>query len=337
MIKLRHVAGCLFLATNLVTASGVLSPGIGDPLPAAAEMLASANQELSNAHLSSLDKARSLVRRGVAHEMLGERADALADLSEAISASALEPEEQASALYDRGLTLDELGRTDDAIADYSEALQLQPRFAAALNNRGNALRRLGRLDEARRDYEASIDVGNPHPEYPEFGMGQIAEVLGQPSAALEYYRSALAANPAFTPAEERLVAMDAGNTHPVSGEALAGTVHHGRSRKSRLPLSQGADAAPALKPTISDAPQSGGRSIQLGAYRSQAEASEAWNVAQKHSGELLAGLTPSIAVVYLPVRGRYYRLRVDQPDTAAAARLCASLKAKGTGCILPSD
>lgn len=338
MINYSDRAGRLLFATVFFAVCGVAraAPSSSEPLPAATQMLASANQELSNDQLSGLDRARSFVKRGLAHEMLGERADAFADLSAAITATALEPEEQASALYDRGVTLDELGRTDDAIADYSAALQLEPGFAAALNNRANALRRLGRFDEARRDYEASLSAGNPHPEYSEYGMGQIAEALGQPNAALEYYRSALAANPGFTLAEERLVAMDAGNTPAVTGEALVKPSHRD-ARRRRLAPSGSAGVAPALKPTISDAPQSEGRSVQLGAYRSQSEASNGWIDAQRRTGELLAGLTPSIVAVDLPVRGRYYRLRVDQPDAARAVRLCASLKAKGTGCILPSD
>lgn len=339
MITFDQVACRFLLLAVLPAAIGFAraAPGTNEQALAATEILASANQELANGHLSGLDRARTLVRRGLAHEMLGERADAFTDLSDAISASALEPSEQASALYNRGVTLDELGRTDDAIADYTAALQLQPQFAAALNNRGNSLRRLGRLEEARRDYEASMSAGNPHPEYPEYGMGQIAEALGQPSAALEYYRSALAANPGFTLAEERLVAMDAGNTHAVTGDALLRSARHGGRRQRLSALLANADTAPALKPTISDTPEAGGRAIQLGAYRSQAEAYEAWNDAQKRSGELLAGLAPSIVVVDLPVKGRYYRLRIGQPDTAAAAHLCASLKARGTGCILPAD
>lgn len=306
------------------------------PLTDAAQMLASTNRELASGRLSAEDKARNLVKRGLAHEMLGERSDALADFGEAISASVLAAPEQAAVLYDRGVTLDELGRTDDAVADYTAALQLQPRFAAALNNRGNALRRLGRLDEARRDYEASMSAGNPHPEYPEYGMGQIAEVLGQPNAAAEYYRSALAANPGFSLAEDRLVAMDAGHT----ATAPVAPTRRGRHIRvsARLAMRVAtADTGPALKPTISDLPASGSRFVQLGAYRSQAEATDAWDHAQKRTGVLLAGLTPSIVAVDLPAKGRYYRLRVGQRDAGEAEHLCASLRAKGTGCILPPD
>lgn len=338
MSNIGHIAGLLVITAVFAAAprTSLATPSANESLPAATQLLESANHELSSGHLTTEDRARVLVRRGLAHEMLGERADALSDFGEAISASVLASEEQACALYNRGVTLDELGRTDDAVADYSAALQLLPMFPAALNNRGNALRRLGRLDEARRDYEASMSAGNPHREYPEFGMGQIAEALGQPNAAAEYYRSALAANPGFTLAEARLVAMDVGGT-PVATVAPRRPGHHprARSRAAAHPVAGSTDLV--LKPTISDLPASAGRSIQLGAYRSQAEASDAWDHAQKRTGVLLTGLTPSIVAVDLPAKGRYYRLRVGQLDAGQAEHLCASLRAMGTVCILPPD
>jgi hypothetical protein len=77
--------------------------------------------------------------------------------------------------------------------------------------------------------------------------------------------------------------------------------------------------------------------VQLGAYRSEVEANDAWNRAQKSAGGLLAGRVPNIVPVDLPAKGRYYRLRVGRLGADEAYRLCASLRAKGEGCILPSD
>jgi len=210
MRKLSGVIGCLFVTATFIFAPAKSSAAEDDVLPtaSAAQMLALADKALSAGHLSAEDQARNLVRRGLAHEILGDRKEALTDFSAAISGQALSAAEQSDTLYDRGITLDELGRTDEAVRDYTAALALRPNFAAALNNRGNALRRLGRLSEARSDYEASMRIGNPHPEYPNYGMGQIAEALGQPAAAVEYYRSALAANPQFALAEDRLIATN---------------------------------------------------------------------------------------------------------------------------------
>ena len=174
----------------------------------ASNAVALATQALADPSLTPRDRARVLVERGLAHEMLGEHDAAMVDLTEAINARALPGPEQARAFYDRGVTLDELTRrTDDAAGDYSAAIGLEPKFAAALNNRGNAYRRLNRLAEARADYQASIAAGNAHKEYPDFGLGQVAEAAGQIEEARGYYRAALTVNPQFTLASERLNAL----------------------------------------------------------------------------------------------------------------------------------
>ena len=339
MTKTSRMVGCLLIATLMAGAQ--TANAASDALPATppSQMLDLANKALAAGQLSAQDHARILVRRGLAREMLGQRSEALDDFSAAIASSALGADEQATALYDRGVTLDELNRTDDAIADYSAALELAPMLAAALNNRGNALRRLGRLAEAERDYEASMAAGNLHPEYPEYGMGQIAETLGQPSAALEYYRSALATNPQFTLAAERLAAMDTGAPSTASSAPIVLT-KPGRAvppAASHPPPAVIAGAAPVLKPAISETAATEKRSIQLGAWRTKAEANGAWVHLQKSTGDLLASVAPLIVPVDLQGKGRWYRLRIGQLDPAGASRLCGSLRAKGIACIEPPD
>ena len=299
-----------------------------------AQMLELADKALAGSQLSSQDRARILVQRGFARELLGQRAGALADFNDAISLSALGAEEQAGALYDRGVTLDELNRTSDAIEDYSAAIRLEPKFAAAYNNRGNAFRRLGRLAEAERDYEASIAAGNPHPEFPDYGLGQIAEALGQVSAAREYYRSAVTANPQFTLAADRLVAMGGG-----TGEGSDAPIVLNRPGPSNQPTTMAPDPSnvPKLKPAISEPRPSENRSIQLGAYRNEVEAKEVWSRMHERSGDLLASLAPVIVPVDLPGKGRWYRLRVSGFEAATASQLCTSLRAKGIACIVPPD
>jgi tetratricopeptide (TPR) repeat protein len=340
MARVHRIRGCLFGLAIVATAPQTSHAAVdaNDALHAStpAQMLDLANQALAAGQLSAPDKARILLRRGLAREMLGQRNDALADFNEAISSSALATEEQASALYDRGVTLDELNRTDDAIADYTAALKLVPKLAAALNNRANALRRVGRLAEAERDYEASMDAGNPHPEYPEYGMGQIAETLGQPNAAREYYRSALAANPQFTLASDRLAALEAGSAASPASSPVVLTKPDPPADSRPAPAAI-AGAAPVLKPAISETAATGNRSVQLGAYRSETEANDAWTHLQKNAGDLLAALTPLIVPADLPGKGRWYRLRIGQLDVAAANQLCASLKSKGIACILVPD
>jgi tetratricopeptide (TPR) repeat protein len=148
-----------------------------------------------------------LLNRGLAREKSDRGAEALADFTAALALDALQTADKARALFDRGVAYDGLGRTDEAIADYSAALALAPDFAIALNNRANAYRRTGRLEDAKRDYRASLAAKNPEPEYPRYGLGQIAEVQGDPAAARDWYQQAVNASPGFRLAIDRLTAI----------------------------------------------------------------------------------------------------------------------------------
>jgi len=312
----------------------------------ASNAVALATQALADPSLTPRDRARVLVDRGLAHEMLGERDAALADLTEAIDSRTLPAPEQAKALYDRGVALDELNRTADAAADYSGAIALLPGFAAALNNRGNAYRRLGRMSEARADYLASIAAGNPHPEYPNYGLGQIAEGAGQLEEARNYYRAALAANPQFALAAERLHAIGDAPPPPtpvvltpppgaadVHLRPPPGAIVHLKPPGSAKPIAQ-AQTEPGLKPALSEG---AGQTIQLGAWRNEADAVAAWNRITAVGGSLLAGLAPQVVPADIPGKGRYYRLRAGMVAAGGAPKLCAALVAKGLACMVVKD
>lgn len=327
----------------------------------ASEAAALATRALPEPGLAPQDRATLLVDRGLAHEMLGERDAALVDFTEGLNLSALSASEQAQALFDRGVTLDELGRTEDALGDYAAAIRLQPKFPAALNNRANAYRRLGHLAQARNDYEASIGAGNAHPEYPEFGLGQIAEVMGQRDRALVHYRAALDANPQFDPASERLAALGVPSGEApiilrpprLGGEEPApdpGVVHlHPptetpvRLRRPRTPAASEGAAPPVetfapgldLKPAIDEPGRP--QIVQLGAWRGYNDASTAWNRLIKINAALLAGLSSQIVSVDLPGRGRFYRLRAGPVSAGKAPALCAALSARGVACMVVRD
>ncbi|MBS0472170.1 MAG: tetratricopeptide repeat protein [Proteobacteria bacterium] len=306
-----------------------------------------ATQALADSSLNPRDRARLLVGRGLAQDMLGARDAALADFTEAIEAHILPGAEEAKALYDRGVVLDELGRTADAAVDYSGALKLSPKFAAAYNNRGNAYRRLGRLSEARADYLASIAAGNAHLEYPNYGLGQIAEADRQIDDARGYYRAALAANPNFSLADDRLHALGnavqpvvlkppSGGIHlkPPAGMVTLkapGAVHLKPPGSAPSPART---AKPDLKPALSD---TGGTLIQLGAWREEKDAVAAWNRLTVSGGNLLAGLTPQVVSADVPGQGRFYRLRAGPVAQDRASGLCAALTRQGLACIVVRD
>jgi len=322
----------------------------------ASNAVALATQALADPALMPRDRARVLVDRGLAHGMLGEHDAALLDFTDAINGHVLTSPDQARALYDRGVTLDALGQTEDAIGDYSAAIHLDPRYAAALNNRGNAYRRLGRLAEAAADYKASLAAGNAHVEYPNYGLGLIAEAQGDPALARSYYTAALSANPQFALAQERLTALTTApaaatpvaraTAPPSTGDAPIvlhppqeavhlhaprDAVHFHHPRPVRAAI---APPAPGLKPALGESTRA--QTVQLGAWRNEADAADAWNDIVSVAGNIMAGMSPQVVPVDLPGKGRYYRLRAG-PIYDGADRLCAALIAKKLGCMVVRD
>src|SRR5258708_37286335 len=108
---------------TLATGAAKASPDAAAPVASPTHAIEIVNRALADTQLPAPDKARLLVRRGLARQVLGERNDAVSDLTDAIATRALGAEELATAFYDRGVTLDELGRTDDAMVDYSSAIE----------------------------------------------------------------------------------------------------------------------------------------------------------------------------------------------------------------------
>ena len=76
-----------------------------------------------------------------------------------------------------------------------------------------------------------------------------------------------------------------------------------------------------------------GFKIQLGAFKSQAEADQNWaRISSKHA-DILGGYAHLVVKADLP-NGTYYRLRVSGYATADAAKqACAKLSARGQGCF----
>lgn len=334
----------------ILVASLALGAAAGQA-PVAAQSAAPATREQS---LQLLDAARTL---GLA----GRRDDALTAYTEAIESHQLDRDQQARALFDRGLLLDGMDRLSDALQDYTGALSLSQKFAAALNNRANIYRRLRRFGEAERDYRASLAAGNPKSEYPYYGLGQIAEAEGKKDQARALYAKALASDPDFVLARQKAASLEEQKTalldqpidlHPpapkgVRAEAAAARpALRSESPKPihlRPPIRPAAalpaayeHKSPALKPALDGAESHLGGQVQLGAWRSQAEAEQGWDRAVKQAGAVLDGYSPHIVAADLPQAGRYYRLRLAAGRDGAKS-LCAALSAKGLACIPARD
>jgi tetratricopeptide (TPR) repeat protein len=311
-------------------------------------------------------KARLLMNSGMAHERLGQHDEAHADFTAALKSKALSPPDRVRAVFDRGVALDALGRTKDAIGDYSEAIRLGPRFAPALSNRANAYRRLGRLSEAKRDYLAALAAGNAGREYPYYGLGQIAEKLGDIDTARDYYTKAIIANPGYVLAAQSLATLNRfrrasivlrppiGKTTPPNDVRYKPPVEMASYLHPPAPVKQQPPKAGPMRIAVRDVPapplrhaivegvkkpalDSPAAQVQLGAFRDPAAAREGWNKIVAVSDGALQGESPLVVPVDLPGKVRLWRLRAAVGDKSSARRLCAALATKGLACIIVRD
>jgi len=119
-------------------------------------------------------------------------------------------------------------------------------------------------------------------------------------------------------------------TPPAAPQAAASsTAANGAPRT--LP---GVAAAAATTPAAKAAP-GGSALLQIGAYKSQADADAAWRTYKARHAALLSGYGPDVQRADLGEKGTWYRLRVGGlGDREVALALCDRLKADGGACIL---
>lgn len=96
--------------------------------------------------------------------------------------------------------------------------------------------------------------------------------------------------------------------------------------------------APVPAPVATEstpAPVGSGERVQLGAFRSNAEAEKHWQKVAKANGDLLGGKPHQVVRADLGDKGVFYRLRVAGfADAQAAKALCKALSARGQGCFV---
>ena len=89
--------------------------------------------------------------------------------------------------------------------------------------------------------------------------------------------------------------------------------------------------APVQPPPVATptpAATAGGGLLQIGSYKSEADANAAWATYKAKHGGLVSGLVPDIKQADLGAKGTWYRLRI-----AGSKALCAKLTADGGACI----
>lgn len=96
--------------------------------------------------------------------------------------------------------------------------------------------------------------------------------------------------------------------------------------------------ADVAKPTVANrtgGALSGSHLVQIGAFRSQAEADGQWAKLQSKLGGFLDGKSQDVEHADLGAKGVYYRLRVGPFASADEAKTyCAGLKERGTDCLI---
>jgi cell division protein FtsN len=94
-------------------------------------------------------------------------------------------------------------------------------------------------------------------------------------------------------------------------------------------------ATPAAAAAAKPAATGGGYVLQIGAYKSQADADTAWKAYKGKHAALLSGYSDDVQQADLGDKGTWYRLRVGGlSDKEVATALCDRLKADGGACIL---
>ena len=326
---------------------------------------AALKQKTGDAHT----RACLLLYHGMAMELLGAHDTAMRDLTEAIDSHALSADEQGQALLQRGFLRESQGRLVEAIGDYGVVIDLKGYSAAtAFNHRAGIYVRGGRLLEAQQDYLAALAADGGQAQYSYFGLGQIAEIKGDRLAARGFYSKAVAVDAAYAAAAERLSALggrpDAASADPAARIVLRPPVRSGTVADRDTPVvlhpppderDESTAGLPAVPPTTPFRPvialtlrpaldQSDRRvspnhasQVQLGAWRSAAEAYAAWDKVKARAGDVLDGSSVQILAADVPGRGRYFRLRVRPGLGQSGAEICVRLAAKALDCFPVRD
>ncbi len=119
---------------------------------------------------------------------------------------------------------------------------------------------------------------------------------------------------------------------PLGGPATGAPRQLGSANTAPAPAKA---AAPAATPAAAKPAASGGYVLQIGAYKSQADADAAWKVYKAKHSALLSAYSDDVQQADLGEKGTWYRLRIAGfADKDMASSLCDRLRTDGGACIL---
>ncbi len=187
--------------------------------------------------------ANALLNRGLAFQRLNEHEHAVDDYTAAMRIDAMSGKLRALALYNRGLSLQRLHRNSQAVEDYTSALFLDSQFSHAYYSRGTLLRDSGQHLFALADFDKAIRFNYPEPARVYFAEAVTFEKLRRRQEARLALDKALAANPDYEPAKQRLALLD-GKQVPLLQVASADQIATAAvtPAKPQLPVAQAPSA-----------------------------------------------------------------------------------------------
>lgn len=347
---------------------------------------------LDSGGLTPETRALAWHHRGVALQKSGQQDAAIADYTRAIEARSLPQPVLARAHYNRGIAYGLAGKDEAAEQDYRQAIELSPGYAAAYHNLANLERRRGAHESAVRHYSAALEqMRGREQRLSYYGRALAHESLGDREQAEADLRRALAVDPEFAMASERLAALssaqEGGAEEEMTAKVLPSTVapfqaassgHEGgqiirissiggwRTTATRLPREEAPPALVADTATANDEiitgsirptdtlPQRGPVAlakaetkpaaqassearyrVQLGAFREEALAENAWREVSAAAEPVLGGGGHAIRKADLGEKGVFYRLQAGAYGRIGDAKAaCKALERQKIACFV---
>ncbi len=165
-------------------------------------------EAIESRQLTPEQLANTLLNRALAYQQGGTYQHAIDDYTAALRIDALGAKLRATALYNRGLAYNKLKQSALAIEDFTSAVMLDPEFAHAYFSRATVLRESGQYLFALSDYEKALRYNHPQAYLVYYGEALAHEALNRPNAAKRSLAKAIAANPSFESARQKLAMLE---------------------------------------------------------------------------------------------------------------------------------
>jgi tetratricopeptide (TPR) repeat protein len=158
-----------------------------------------ANAQVVTSHGTVLGQSCYLQTR-----ISGDNSRALETCTLALERDLMGANDRAATFDNRGVILDRMQRLEEADADFLKAISLRPDLGDAYVNRGAIQIKKKQYDAALALTERGIGLGTSLPYLAEYNRALALQLLGRNREAYEGYRKALALEPGFVQAAERL-------------------------------------------------------------------------------------------------------------------------------------